>query len=113
VHDRFLKSCAQPVRAGKLTAQLLAFTGGQILEPRKLNLNLVIQEEMSLLSRIIGEGIKVSVQLAPDLPAILADASQIENSNPEHPGCPWLSVLYTHHRTKYAKRFALRITSPS
>ena len=78
VHDRFLKICAQSVRAGKLTAQLLAFTGGQILEPRKLNLNLVIQEEMSLLSRIIGDGIKVRVQLAPDLPAILADASQIE-----------------------------------
>jgi two-component system, cell cycle sensor histidine kinase and response regulator CckA len=78
VHDRFEKICAQSVRAGKLTAQLMAFAGGQILEPRKLNLNLVIREEMSLLSRIIGEGINVCVHLASDLPAILADGSQIE-----------------------------------
>jgi two-component system, cell cycle sensor histidine kinase and response regulator CckA len=78
VRDRFLKICAQSVRAGKLTAQLLAFAGGQTLLPRKLNLNLVVQEEMSLLSKIIGGGIKVHVRLADDLPAILADASQIE-----------------------------------
>jgi two-component system cell cycle sensor histidine kinase/response regulator CckA len=78
VHDRFLKICTQSLRAGKLTAQLLAFTGGQILQPRTLNLNLVIQKEMSLLSKIIGEGINVHVHLATDLPAILADPSQIE-----------------------------------
>jgi two-component system cell cycle sensor histidine kinase/response regulator CckA len=78
MHDRFLKICAQSLRAGKLTSQLLAFAGGQILQPRKLSLNLVVQEEMSLLSRLIGEGIDVRVQLASDLPAILADPSQIE-----------------------------------
>jgi signal transduction histidine kinase len=80
VHDRFLKICGQSIRAGKLTSQLLAFAGGQILQPRKVDLNAVIQEEMSLLSRIIGDAIDVRVQLASDLPAILADASQIEQA---------------------------------
>ena len=75
---RFQKICAQSLRAGKLTSQLLAFTGGQILQPRKLNVNPVVQEEMNLLSRLTGEDIQVRVQLASDLPEILADASQLE-----------------------------------
>ena len=78
LHDRFRKICEQSLRAGKLTGQLLAFAGGQILEPRKLDLNVLVQEEMSLLSRIIGDDIKVRVQADPNLHVTLADQSQIE-----------------------------------
>jgi signal transduction histidine kinase len=78
VHDRFHKIREQSVRAGKLTAQLQAFTGGQVLQPRKINLNVVVQEEMSLLSRIIGDDIKVHVMVAPDLSVTLADPTQME-----------------------------------
>lgn len=76
--ERFRKICDQSLRAGKLTGQLLAFAGGQILQPCKLNLNALVQEEMSLLSRIIGDDIKVRVDVAPALRDTIADASQIE-----------------------------------
>ncbi len=78
LHDRFQKIRDQSVRAGKLTSQLLAFAGGQILQTRKINLNILVKEEMSLLSRIIGEDIEVRVLVAPDLRVTLADPSQIE-----------------------------------
>src|SRR6267154_2911667 len=61
LHGRFQKIREQSLRAGKLTAQLLAFAGGQILQPRKVNLNALVQEEMSLLSRIIGADIEVQI----------------------------------------------------
>jgi signal transduction histidine kinase len=77
-HDRFHKICEQSLRAGKLTGQLLAFAGGQILEPHKINLNILVQEEMSLLSKIIGEDIKIRIHADPELHVTLADPSQIE-----------------------------------
>src|SRR6267154_2392607 len=78
LHGRFQKIREQSLRAGKLTAQLLAFAGGQILQPRKVNLNALVQEEMSLLSRIIGADIEVQILVAPDLRVTLADHSQLE-----------------------------------
>ena len=78
VHNRFQKIREQSVRAGKLTAQLLAFAGRQILQPRKVNLNVLAEEEMGLLARIIGEDIEVRVAASSELPAILADPTQIE-----------------------------------
>jgi len=78
LHNRFQKIREQSLRAGKLTSQLLAFAGGQILQPRKVNLNILVQEEMSLLGRIIGEDIEVRVVVAPDLRVTLVDPSQIE-----------------------------------
>jgi two-component system cell cycle sensor histidine kinase/response regulator CckA len=78
LHNRFQKIRDQSVRAGKLTSQLLAFAGGQILQKRKVNLNILVQEEMSLLSRIIGEDIEVQVLVSPDLRVTLADPTQIE-----------------------------------
>ena len=77
-HDRFQRIRGQSLRAGKLTAQLLAFAGGQILQPQKVNLNTLVQEEMSLLSRIIGADIEVQILVAPDLKVTLADPSQVE-----------------------------------
>ena len=78
LHDRFQKIREQSLRAGKLTSQLLAFAGGQILQPRKVNLNILVEEEMSLLSRIIGDDIDVRVIVAADLCVTLADPTQIE-----------------------------------
>ena len=78
LHNRFQKIREQSVRAGKLTSQLLAFAGGQILQMRQVNLNILVKEEMSLLSRIIGEDIEVRILAAPDLQLTLADPTQIE-----------------------------------
>lgn len=77
-HDRFHKICEQALRAGKLTSQLLAFAGGQVLKPQKIDLNKIVQEEMNLLGKIIGEDVHVRVLLAPEWSVTAADPTQIE-----------------------------------
>jgi two-component system, cell cycle sensor histidine kinase and response regulator CckA len=77
-HNRFRKIRDQSVLAGKLTSQLLAFAGRQMLQPRKIDLGVLVREEMSLLRRIIGEDVEVRILAAPDLRPTMADPTQIE-----------------------------------
>jgi two-component system cell cycle sensor histidine kinase/response regulator CckA len=65
-------------RAAALTRQLLAFSRKQVLSVAPLNLNQVIQGIHAMLSRLIEERIAITIDLAADLPAVLADASQLE-----------------------------------
>jgi hypothetical protein len=78
LRHRFQKIRDQSLRAGELISKLLTFAGGRALQPRKINLKLLIEEEMSLLTRLIGEGIEVRLLTAPDLKVTLADPMQIE-----------------------------------
>jgi two-component system cell cycle sensor histidine kinase/response regulator CckA len=77
-HNRFQKIREQSLRAGKLTGQLLAFGRKQLLQPRKLNLNVLVKEEMNLLRRVIGENIEVRIRTAEDLRVTMADPTQVE-----------------------------------
>jgi PAS domain S-box-containing protein len=65
-------------RASNLTRQLLAFSRRQILEPRVLNLNLLIQDLNKMLHRILGEDVELIYHLAPDLGKVKIDPGQIE-----------------------------------
>jgi PAS domain S-box-containing protein len=65
-------------RAAALTQQLLAYGRKQMMQPRRINLNAVVGEMQKLLERLIGEEIRLRTTLAPDLPGIQADPSQIE-----------------------------------
>jgi PAS domain S-box-containing protein len=65
-------------RAADLTAQLLAFSRGQVLRPRILDLNDVVRGMQSMIGRLIGEDIDFRTILAPDLATIKADQGQIE-----------------------------------
>jgi len=65
-------------RATALTKQLLAFSRMQVLQPRVMNLNGVVDDMGKLLPRLIGEDIDLGIRTAPDLGAIRADASQME-----------------------------------
>jgi two-component system cell cycle sensor histidine kinase/response regulator CckA len=78
LRERFQKIRAQSERAAKLTSQLLAFGRKQILQPQKVNLNVLVQEEMSLLRRVIGEDIEIRVLTAQDLRTTLVDPTQME-----------------------------------
>jgi len=65
-------------RASSLTRQLLAFSRMQVLQPRVMNLNDVVEDMGKLLPRLIGEDIELVIRTAPDLGAIRADAGQME-----------------------------------
>jgi len=65
-------------RASTLTRQLLAFSRMQLLQPRVMNLNAVVEDMGKLLPRLIGEDIELVLRTAADLGAIRADASQME-----------------------------------
>ncbi len=65
-------------KAAGLIRQLLAFSRKQMLQPRILDLNQLIQENTKMLFRLIGEDIELIAKLSPDLCRIKADPGQIE-----------------------------------
>ncbi len=65
-------------RATSLTRQLLAFSRKQVITPRILNLNAVVTAAQDMLSRLLGEDIGLTTNLAPSLGHIKADPGQIE-----------------------------------
>jgi hypothetical protein len=65
------------LRAGSLTAQLLAFSRKQVLDPQTLDLNGVVLEVERLLRRVIGEDIHFEVVMDPGLMPVKADPGQI------------------------------------
>jgi signal transduction histidine kinase len=67
-------------RAAQLTHQLLAFSRRQVLQPRLLDLNLLVEETARLLRRVVGEGVELEIELAPGLDPVLADRAQIEQA---------------------------------
>jgi two-component system, cell cycle sensor histidine kinase and response regulator CckA len=65
-------------RAASLTRQLLAFARKQIIEPRVLDLNALIDNVGTLLRHLIGADIELVTRLAPDLGLVRVDPGQIE-----------------------------------
>lgn len=65
-------------RASNLTRQLLAFSRRQILEPKVINLNNLIQDLHKMLHRVLGEDIELIYHLSPDLGKVKIDPGQIE-----------------------------------
>jgi len=62
----------------KLTAQLLAFSRRQHLEPRTIDLNAIIGGMREILARTIGTSVEVVTDLTDDLWPALVDPTQIE-----------------------------------
>jgi two-component system, cell cycle sensor histidine kinase and response regulator CckA len=65
-------------RAASLVRQLLAFSRKQILEPKVLDLNDVVKDMEKMLTRLIGENVKLATRLEPDLGSVKADPCQVE-----------------------------------
>jgi CheY-like chemotaxis protein len=65
-------------RAAALTRQLLAFSRQQVLQPKVLDLNMVVANIDQLLRRLIGEDVVLRTELATDLGPVRADAAQLE-----------------------------------
>jgi signal transduction histidine kinase len=64
-------------RAAGLTRQLLAFSRRQVLQPKVLDLNLIVTDFDRLLRRLVGERIEVAIECAPDLWQVRADPGEI------------------------------------
>ena len=65
-------------RAAALTRQLLAFSRKQVLEPRSLDVNLLVDNMDKMLRPLLGENIQLRAVPAPQLHAVRADPNQIE-----------------------------------
>lgn len=65
-------------RAAALTHQLLAFGRKQVLQPRLLNLNSVVEGMRPLLVRLLREDIQLDLRLDPGLCHVEADLHQLE-----------------------------------
>ena len=78
IREALEKIQAQAKRSAGLTAQLLAFASRQVLQPRRLDINTLVAEMAGLLRGAIGRHIEIKLLLRPDVHAILADPTQIE-----------------------------------
>jgi signal transduction histidine kinase/CheY-like chemotaxis protein len=65
-------------RAATLTRQLLAYGRKQILQPRTLDLNQVLNEVLSTVRHVVGRNVDVQLVAAPDLKPVRIDPGQIE-----------------------------------
>ena len=65
-------------RAVSLTRQLLAFSRRQVMRPRVMNPNEVVEDAQRLLGRLIGEHIELVIELERDPGRITADPAQLE-----------------------------------
>ncbi len=81
-HDPIREDIAEIRRAGErasnLTRQLLAFSRKQVFEPRVIDLNALLADSVRMLSRLIGEHIRLDTALEPALGNIRADPGQVE-----------------------------------
>ena len=81
--DDTLRAYVTPIlnsaeRAANLTQALLAFSRRQIISPKPVDLNEIIQGMERLLSRVIGEDIELSTVLTDRDLIVMADSGQIE-----------------------------------
>jgi len=65
-------------RAASLTRQLLAFSRKQVLQPKVLDLNLVVDNLGNMLKRLIGSDIELVITPESNLGRVMADPGQIE-----------------------------------
>jgi PAS domain S-box-containing protein len=75
-HVRSIQESSE--QAAKLTRQLLSFSHREVIEPRLLDLNQVVGELGQMLKRIIGEDIRLVIDLASDLWSVMIDPGQME-----------------------------------
>jgi signal transduction histidine kinase len=65
-------------RGATLTRQLLAFSRKQVLKPRVLTVNDAITTLQPIIRRLVGDDIRVTLQLDPGVDPVFADPGQIE-----------------------------------
>jgi len=78
---RRTRSALQAIERGaELTRRLLAFARRQKLETGLVDVNAVVDSMVDILRHTLGENITLTCRLAPDLPAIETDPTQLETA---------------------------------
>jgi two-component system cell cycle sensor histidine kinase/response regulator CckA len=67
-------------QAAALTQQLLAFGRRQLLQPRVIDVNEIVSSMETMLRRLIGENVELSIRLEASPGSIRADAVQIQQA---------------------------------
>lgn len=80
-----LQQCAQAAfravkRGTDLTQQLLAYARQQPLSPRAIDVNSLVEEMTGLLEHSLGETIRITTHLDPEIDHASADISQLQNA---------------------------------
>jgi|GEM_PF-1805170 len=79
VHGRCIRDIQSAAeRASKLTRQLLAFSRQQPMELSEIDLGQSVHNLMSMLKRLLGEGVKIECDAQNSLPATLGDSAMID-----------------------------------
>ena len=65
-------------KATLLTQQILALGRSQLLQMTHVDLNQVVASMEKTLGRVVGERVRITTKLAPDLPVVWADSVQIQ-----------------------------------
>ena len=65
-------------RSAKLTQQLLAFARRDMINPQAVDLNAVVTDAVSLLRPLLRRSIGLELELAAELPSVLADKSRLD-----------------------------------
>lgn len=79
--ERYMTSATQSAhRAAALIQRLLAFSRRQTLDPRAVDVNVLLASMEDLLRRTLGEQVRLEVQLAAGVGAVLGDEPQLESA---------------------------------
>ena len=82
--DRSTKRLSEAITAARkgsdLTRQMLAFARKQVLEPREVQLNDLVNDIAPLIARSIGEQVQIKVDVMDGAPKALIDPSQLESA---------------------------------
>ena len=65
-------------RAADLTRSLLAFSRKQIIDPKPMDLNMIVRSKESFLQRIIGEDVELKTELSDSELIVSVDCGQME-----------------------------------
>ena len=78
VVDCLKQVSAASERAASLTRQLLTFSRRQVMQAKALDLNKLVADLTRMLSRIIGENVRLQCTYAENLPRVHADPGMLE-----------------------------------
>lgn len=78
LHKDLLEIESASRRSADLTRQLLAFSRRQVVHPRVVNLNEVIETHQTMMRRLLGEAIRIDLRLADNLWRVSIDPSQVD-----------------------------------